>query len=223
MPSSPRNRTGLPHPVPSRSAPTPNRHAGTAGRAGHAPSAPPSDTNPSNPSAEMISNNDVANNFGFADQQLVSRSAHTGSIDPVLGSDRARRRRPALSHPLRDRRRVIPRLLADLDERHAPASHRQHIHELLLRHHEQRSLQPSRCLVARQAGGTTRHSTGFQEEPHPTPAFADRRTRFSLIAHTHIAIGSVTNRDSRISTALNTSRFVESLLRAENPHPIRPR
>ncbi|MBP9053991.1 MAG: M23 family metallopeptidase, partial [Ilumatobacteraceae bacterium] len=81
---------------------------------------------------------------------------------------------------------MIPQLLADLHVRHALASHRQHVHELLLRHHEQRSLQPfCRCLVARQAGGTNRSPVGSQEE-HGAPGtatFTDRRPRDSVIAH----------------------------------------
>jgi len=38
-----------------------------------------------------------------------------------------------------------------------------------------------------------------------------------------MTIGSDDNRDSRISTALNTSRFVESLFYTDNPHPVTPR
>src|SRR5688572_29297021 len=57
---------------------------------------------------------------------------------------------------------------------------------ILLRHHEQRSLQPiCRRLVARQAGGATHSAVGPQEGHHPqdTATFTDPRTRGSLIAH----------------------------------------
>ena len=130
---------------------------------------------------EALSRDDLEQRRGqqlrVPDQQRVQPVRPHRIDHPIRVIDGAARRRTTRLHPLRDRRRVIPQLVADLLERHALGLHRQHVHELLLRHHEQRSLQRiCRCLVARQAGGATHSPVGSQEE-HPP-----QTTRLSLIA-----------------------------------------
>lgn len=96
---------------------------------------------PSNPFAATIANNDFANSFGLATTSAVGWSAHARFRSPDPSGRLSALATDHQSGPTSRSSPGMTQLVADLFQPHALASHRQHVHILLLGRHEQRSRQ----------------------------------------------------------------------------------